>query len=1456
MKKTLGFLTVFIMVLLFISGSENQMKVVEISKLRNNSKDIHTAESGKVNLDLDFGKFPLYFIFNKGQVNQKAQFYAKASRYTLWLTKEGLVFDSVKKKPVKAEAKEKFHISRHLSEHSKYDRDVSRLMFIGANKEPEIVPVKETALKVNYFKGNDRSKWNCDVPTSQAVLYKNLYKNIDLKVYGIEKQIEYDWIIKPGGNPEDIIVEYKNVKGTRIDEEGNLLIETDFGELIHKRPVSYQQKDNIKYEVNAEFKKIKEHTYGFEVGKYDKNRTLIIDPVVLAYSSYLGGEGGDYGIGIAVDNSSNAYVTGYTFSTGFPTLNPYQIDQGFVDVFVTKIDTTKKGISSLVYSSYLGGGDYDTGTGVAVDNNGHAYVTGYTHSDDFPTLNPYQTDQGLADVFVTKIDTTKSGISSLIYSTYLGGTKREMARGIAADSSGHAYVAGVTHSDNFPTLNAYMASRGSITYRCAFVTKLDTTKSGVSSLIYSTYLGGELGAEGNGIDIDSNGNAYVTGTTRSDDFPTLNEYMTYNLHTSVSQDVFVTKIDTTKIGTSSLIYSTYLGGKFEDVGLGIAVDNSGNAYVTGNTNSIDFPVFRFFQDYPAFGMIGMPSAFVSRIDTTKSGSSSLIYSTYLSGMGDDFGCEIAADNNGNAYVTGYTNSEDFPILNEFQLLKGSAFASDAFITKIDTNQEGMSSLIYSTFLGGTNAERGYDIAIDSNGNAYVTGFTKSVDFPTLNQYSNGPSDRWDCYAFITKISAIAPIIPPAVATKTVTNITSTSASCGGNVTNNGGAAVTVRGVCWSISTNPRTTDNYTTEGSGTGKFTSSLTGLTPNTTYYVRAYARNSKGTAYGNEVTFTTPEASAIPGTITITYPQDGDSVSGALIINAQASVNDSNAANSSAQPVTKVEFHIDGVLEKQDSRAPYQHRWDTTLIPNGSHTIKAKAFYANGSTAQHEIAVTVNNATGPPYISLNRTRLNFGVVIGESQTGPQVFLIENSGGCCLNWTISTSEPWIETTPLNGTANMLVSVSVNVNSLSAGSYQGTVTASDVNADNSPASVDIYLEVKKKAQELPPFGSFNSPMDGADVYSTVPVAGWALDDIEVSNVKIYRNPVPGHETGLVYIGDAVFVEGARPDAEEKYPGYPKNYSAGWGYQMLTHFLPNGGNGVYVIYAIAEDSSGNKVTLGTKTINCDNEHAVKPFGAIDTPEQGGIASGMDFVNFGWALTPLPNTIPSDGSTIKVWVDGVPLAVHPVYNLYRKDIAESFPNYNNSNGAIGYYYLDTTLYANGVHTISWSVTDDAGNSDGVGSRYFRILNVESLSTLSSSPSVFLNNVSIPDLPVSGAAVYLKKGYQTGIKQKTLTHPIFPAKDGLITIEIKENERLEVHLGNKVSGANFALPLAGFLVVRDKIKPLPVGSMYDASTGTFYWQPGEGFIGKYRFVFIEKGKDGLYRKRNLEVVLSPKF
>ena len=579
----------------------------------------------------------------------------------------------------------------------------------------------------------------------------------------------------------------------------------------------------------------------------------------------------------------------------------------------------------------------------------------------------------------------------------------------------------------------------------------------------------------------------------------------------------------------------------------------------------------------------------------------------------------------------------------------------------------------------------------------------------------------------------------------------------------------------------------------------------------------------------------------VTIIYPPDGAEVSGTVTITASAS---SSQARSSIQSITKVEFYIDDELVETDNAEPYQYSWDTTLYTNGDHTIKVKAANAAMQVKESEITVTVKNLT---HIYLSRTRLNFGAETSGVKTSPQYFMI--SGGAALNWTISDNADWFGCTPTSGSGSGIVTVSIDPSQLTSGTYTGTISIESPNADNSPQTITVYLVVYNAGATSGPFGSFDTPVNNSTVMSSVPVTGWALDDIEVEDIKIYREPVTGEGSGLIYIGNATAVEGARTDIETSYPTHPFNYQAGWGYMMLTNFLPFGGNGSFTLHAIATDIEGNPVTLGTKTIVCDNANAVKPFGAIDTPAQGGTASGRNYVNFGWALTPLPNTIPIDGSTIQVWVDGVSLG-HPVYNQYREDIATLFPNYNNSSGAVGYFYLDTTLYENGVHTIAWSAQDDAGNADGIGSRYFSILNTDNTAA-SKKAAVF--NVQRSMFTVNPGRILVNDSLPVWIKKGC--HPddepavVYPDNEGNITIKIKELERLEIHLFE---------PTLNVEPRTLNISWLPIGSTLDRKRGIFYWQPGPGFIGDYEFIFVEKTGSGELNRQiiSIRVTISPRF
>ncbi len=481
-------------------------------------------------------------------------------------------------------------------------------------------------------------------------------------------------------------------------------------------------------------------------------------------------------------------------------------------------------------------------------------------------------------------------------------------------------------------------------------------------------------------------------------------------------------------------------------------------------------------------------------------------------------------------------------------------------------------------------------------------------------------------------------------------------------------------------------------------------------------------------------------------------------------------------------------------------------------------------------------------PLISLDKTLFNF-ASSGSYVTAGQVLRIFNSGTGILNWTAQPGESWIQVSPSQGTGPGDVTIMVNPTGLSPGTFTGTITITDTNALNSPQIVNVHLIVYKPGLTNAPFGYFETPADKTTgISGSIPVTGWALDDIDVERVEIYC------EQGKkrVFIGEAILLEGARPDVEQAYPEYPFNYKAGWGYMMLTNFLPDQGNGTFTLYAAAIDNEGNHFALGTKTITCDNANAVKPFGAIDTPEQGGTASGERFVNWGWALTPQPNSIPLDGSTINVWVDGVNLG-HPTYNIYRADIAGLFPGYFNSNGACGYYYLNTSKYENGMHTISWSAEDSAGNLDGIGSRYFFIRDSgecysQPASSTSDQKKSVITNEDFKQIPLDiNTPLCCSKGYEENLKP----HRIYPGDKGITYIKIKELERLEIRLASE------STIVTGYMVVGHRYRPLPIGSTLDGQAKTFYWQTGPGFVGAYRLNFILKEPDG--EMKRIEIIIE---
>ncbi|MGE5341756.1 MAG: lectin like domain-containing protein [Candidatus Omnitrophota bacterium] len=523
-----------------------------------------------------------------------------------------------------------------------------------------------------------------------------------------------------------------------------------------------------------------------------------------------------------------------------------------------------------------------------------------------------------------------------------------------------------------------------------------------------------------------------------------------------------------------------------------------------------------------------------------------------------------------------------------------------------------------------------------------------------------------------------------------------------------------------------------------------------------------------------------------------------------------------------------------------------------------------SDGSTWQDMTGIATNtnicikaytgsgSSGGTPTISLSQKTLNFTAITGASDTGTQTIRISNSGSGTLTWTTSKSgdSSWFSCSPSSGTNSRVISIAINPSGKSVGTYTGYLTITASGATNSPQTVTLNLTVKTPSQAQYPFGDFATPTNGSTVNSSIPVTGWALDDVGIANVKIYNSST--------YVGDAIFIEGARPDVQAAYPTYPNSHKAGWGYMLLTNFLPGGGNGTYTLVAKATDKEGRVTTLGSKTIYCDNLHAVKPFGAIDTPTQGGTASGKEYVNFGWVLSPYPTYIPTNGSTIYVYVDGVSKG-NAHYNNYRSDIADLFPSCYNSVGAGGYMYLDTTPYTDGIHTIQWIATSSSGQNDGIGSRYFTIQNSssrvpETKTAATQALPVYQSLDDLADIPVDQTEkLQFKKGHpETDSVAPEQAEQNDAERASLVTI--REDERLELNL--KEDGNANDLHVAGYHLIGNRLEPLPIGSTLDGEKGIYYWQPSAGFVGNYRLIFVTFDASGPISQKNVHIKIIPKF
>lgn len=691
---------------------------------RADSKSIDSGQS----LAGQYGRLPLYFIENKGQIRGGSEFYLQGSDKTIFFSREGLTF-------------------AFIDDASRWSL---KLDFVNPNPQMRLEGSGETEAVFSHFNG-PASSWKSHARSFSRITYRNIWPGIDLEYSGTVRRMKYSFRVSPGADPSMIGLSYRGATRVGINSKGELEVATPAGGFHDESPVSIQRNPNKAQNIATSYRlgsKGDVSTYGFNVAAYDRTRELIIDPAVLIYSGFIGGSGDDAAYAIAVDSARNAYVAGETSSTqtNFPVVAGPDLtyNGGGSDAFIAKVNAAG---TALVYCGFIGGAQSDRGRAVAVDSGGNAYVVGETFSDQttFPVLTgPGLTANGAPDVFVTKVNPAGTG---LVYSGFIAGASRDFATGIAVDSGGNAYVVGYTESNqaSFPVVaGPDLTYNGGID---GFVAKVNPAGSG---LIFSGYVGGDEDDYARAIAVDSTFNVYIAGDTASTQtaFPVVTgPDLTYNLGPT---DAFVVKVNANGGG---LGYSGYIGGPGSDAGYGIAVDSAGNAYVTGETNATGFPVV----GGPDASFNGATDSFVTKVNPS---GSALVYSGFIGGTGIDRGFGIAVDTAGNAYVTGETSSfqTSFPVVGGPQLVSNGLL--DAFVARL--NPAG-SLLVYAGYIGGPGNDYGRAVAVDSDGSAYVAGYTESTTgFPTTAgpdlSYNGGFTDAW-----VARIERRPDTVPPVIA---------------------------------------------------------------------------------------------------------------------------------------------------------------------------------------------------------------------------------------------------------------------------------------------------------------------------------------------------------------------------------------------------------------------------------------------------------------------------------------------------------------------------------------------------------------------------------------------------------------------------------------------------------------------------------------------------------------------
>lgn len=776
---------------------------------------------------IDFGKVPLTFEANIGQTDSRVKYLSRGAGYTLFLTAENEAVMS---------------LTRTTSAGERQSAAV-RMSLVGSKRAASIQASDPKATISNYINGNDPKKWISGVHHYGRVAYESVYPGIDVVYYGSQRQLEYDFVVAPGANPSAIRLKFSGAESVAADASGDLVLHTQYGDLRQKRPVVYQDINGRRHMIEGRYV-VRNGEAKIALGAYDRSKRLVIDPI-LVYSTFIGGTGVETGYSITVDAAQQAYIVGSTSSSDFPLAGGIPGQSAFrgggTDGFLVKFSAAG---NSILFATYIGGNGNDRATAVGVDGVGDVFVAGVTDSSNFPVQAALQsTIGGKSDAFMMKISGTGTISGTLVFSTYIGGFEDEDTFDLVVDKDNNAIACGVTRSTNFWAQGGIQSAfLGGATDGWVFKMNGNGTRA------WSTYVGGNGNDSVNGVAVDTNANVYITGATSSLNFPIAGPFQSAINNFNFS-DAFVSKINS---AGSQFVYSTYLGGSAYDEGTDIAVNAAGEAYVTGNTESGNFPTVNSLQGPP-----GNRDMFVTKMNAA---GNALLWSTFLAGSATDNAADIGLDAQGNAYILGTTTSDNFPLVNPIQAAR--AGGNDIVVTKI--NSAGTIRL-WATYLGGISDDVAASMFVDSVGNIYLTGSTISADFPRLVS-AQGPGGAQD--AFLSKIAGCdISVVPgsaafsanansgaftvnasgcPWVASSNDSFITITSPASGSN------SAV----VTYNVAANPGVARTGTISISGV-RFTVNQAGLTTAAPTVVSL----SPSTGSGTSQIFTARYATASPG-------------------------------------------------------------------------------------------------------------------------------------------------------------------------------------------------------------------------------------------------------------------------------------------------------------------------------------------------------------------------------------------------------------------------------------------------------------------------------------------------------------------------------------------------------------------------------------------------------------------